>query len=88
MFPSVVCMGDPNVYGEVILDELLAEPIVRLVMARDGVDARSIRDLASSLARDFDFVSSGLVPGSARRARRGRQTPMLRHPKPVHARSR
>jgi hypothetical protein len=31
---------------EVTLDELLREPIVQKVMARDGVDASAIRELA------------------------------------------
>jgi hypothetical protein len=57
------CKGDPNVYGEVTLDELLAEPIVRLVMARDGVDARSIRDLASELRERLRLCQLGACAG-------------------------
>jgi hypothetical protein len=33
------------------LDEILAEPIVRLLMARDGVDEVEIRRLARELIR-------------------------------------
>ncbi len=58
-----LCQGDPNVYGEVTLDELLAEPIVRLVMARDGVDARSIRDLASELRERLRLCQLGACGG-------------------------
>jgi hypothetical protein len=53
------CRGDPNVYGEATLDEFLAEPMVRLVMARDGVDARSIRDLASELRERLRLYQLG-----------------------------
>jgi hypothetical protein len=36
---------------EVTLDELLDEPIVRLLMHRDGVEAHEIRLLAKTLRR-------------------------------------
>ena len=36
---------------EPTLEELLAEPIVRLVMARDGVQPAEVRRLAASAAR-------------------------------------
>jgi len=35
---------------EMTLDELLASPLVRRVMERDGVDDRSVRPLLASIA--------------------------------------
>jgi hypothetical protein len=37
---------DPTKFRELTLDELLAEPVVRLLMARDGVGDDDIRRLA------------------------------------------
>lgn len=48
---------------EMTLDELLAEPIVRLLMHRDGVDVRDLRDLAERIRQRLDEVQSRpLVP--------------------------
>lgn len=35
--------AEAEIYGEPTLDELLAEPIVRLVMKRDGVNEADMR---------------------------------------------
>lgn len=36
-------LSDIELIGEPTLDELLAEPIVRLIMSRDGVEERDMR---------------------------------------------
>ena len=35
------------------LDELLSEPIIRRLMARDGIDEASIRQLAATVVREL-----------------------------------
>ena len=37
---------DPKTFREVTLEELLAEPVVRLMMARDGVLEEHVRHVA------------------------------------------
>jgi hypothetical protein len=41
-----LCQFDVSGYREPTLDELLAEPSVRLLMARDGVDEAVVRKIA------------------------------------------
>jgi hypothetical protein len=41
-----LCQFDVSGYREPTLDELLAEPSVRMLMARDGVDEALLRDIA------------------------------------------
>ncbi len=41
-----LCQFDVSGYREPTLDELLAEPSVRLLMARDGVDEAVLRKIA------------------------------------------
>lgn len=35
------------------LDEILSEPIIRRLMARDGIDEASIRQLAATVVREL-----------------------------------
>jgi hypothetical protein len=41
-----LCQFDVSGYREPTLDELLAEPSVRMLMARDGVDEAVVRKIA------------------------------------------
>lgn len=50
---------DPEV--ELTLDEMLADPIVHLVMRRDGVDETDIRALIQHVARGLQQVESRSV---------------------------
>lgn len=45
----IQAVHDPELVGEPTLEELFAEPIIRLIMARDGVED-------SSLLREIDRV--------------------------------
>jgi hypothetical protein len=49
---------------EMTLDELLAEPIVRLLMRRDGVEARELRALAARIRERLEAATQNqpLVP--------------------------
>ena len=40
---------DPKTFRELTLDELLAEPVVRLLLARDGVGEDDVRGLAQGV---------------------------------------
>jgi hypothetical protein len=42
-----LCQFDVSGYREPTLDELLAEPSVRMLMARDGVDEAVLRKIAN-----------------------------------------
>jgi hypothetical protein len=44
-----LCQFDVSGYREPTLDELLAEPSVRMLMARDGVDEAVLRKIASEV---------------------------------------
>jgi hypothetical protein len=48
-------------WGEPTLDELLAEPVVRLVMARDRVDEVLGRELAGKVADQIRETASRMV---------------------------
>jgi hypothetical protein len=45
----ICCDFDVKGFGEPTLDELLAEPAVRLLMSRDGVDEAALRRLAREI---------------------------------------
>src|SRR3954469_25184345 len=45
------CDFDVKGIGEPTLDELLAEPAVRLLMRRDGVDEAALRQLAAEVRK-------------------------------------
>jgi len=45
----ICCDFDVKGLGEPTLDELLAEPAVRLLMSRDGVDEAALRRLAAEI---------------------------------------
>jgi hypothetical protein len=49
-----------SAYGEPTLDEIVAEPIVRLLMARDGVDEETVRRIAAE-ARNMPPVAPDLA---------------------------
>ena len=55
--------------GEIRLDDLLSDPMVRLVMRRDGVDADALRQLIRSRAQHAVNARRG-----AARKRREAQT--------------
>ena len=44
-----LCQFDVSGYREPTLDEMLAEPSVRMLMARDGVDEVVLRKIASEV---------------------------------------
>ena len=50
---------DTDLHGEPTLEEMLAEPIIRLIMQRDGVDETSMRgqiDLVRQSYRTLEAV--------------------------------
>ena len=47
--------------GEATLDEMLADPIVRLLMARDGLSEESIREACTRAARRLRGRSDGIT---------------------------
>jgi hypothetical protein len=57
MTESTVCLGatmqseDRWLCGEPTLDEMLADPIVRIVMARDGVSDETVRSVLEEAAK-------------------------------------
>jgi hypothetical protein len=48
-----------SAYGEPTLDEIVAEPIIRLLMTRDGVDEETVRRVAAE-ARNTPPVAPSL----------------------------
>lgn len=44
---------DAGLHGEPTLDELLAEPIVRLIMKRDGVEESTMRREIDRVQRSY-----------------------------------
>jgi hypothetical protein len=59
-----VCQGSIDV-TEPTLDALLAEPIVRLLMARDGVEESALRRLASEIRARIAARASQARPARA-----------------------
>mgnify|MGYP003388091573 CR=1 FL=1 len=49
---------DAELLGEPTLDELLAEPIVRLIMKRDGVDETDMRGQIDRVQRDYRILET------------------------------
>jgi len=47
---------DADLVGEPTLDELLAEPIVQLIMKRDGVNERDMRGVIDRVQRAYDSL--------------------------------
>ncbi len=45
--------SDTDLHGEPTLDELLADPIVRLIMQRDGVEESSMRKQIDRVQRSY-----------------------------------
>lgn len=49
---------EPEIFGEPTLEEMLAEPIVRLVMKRDGVDETDMRGQIDRVQRDYHILET------------------------------
>lgn len=49
---------DIDIVGEPTLDELLAEPIVRLIMSRDGVEERHMRSEIERVRSAYDTLET------------------------------
>ncbi|MFM9890166.1 MAG: hypothetical protein ACKVOE_05925 [Rickettsiales bacterium] len=47
---------DAELLGEPTLDEIFAEPIVQLVMRRDGVEAHAMRGELDRVQRAYDAM--------------------------------
>lgn len=50
--------AEAEILGEPTLDELFAEPIVRLVMKRDGVDETDMRGQIDRVQRDYHILET------------------------------
>ncbi len=50
---------DPRAFAEVTLAELLENPLVRLLMSSDGVDAAQLRALLATMAKSADPPNGG-----------------------------
>ena len=50
--------SDPELLGEPSLEELFAEPIVRLIMSRDGVDDRDLRSEIDRVQRAYHTLET------------------------------
>ena len=48
---------DAELHGEPTLDEIFAEPIVQLVMRRDGVEAHDMRGELDRVQRAYDALA-------------------------------
>ena len=48
--------ADADIVGEPTLDEILAEPIIQLIMKRDGVDERDMRGQIDRIQRVYDDI--------------------------------
>lgn len=49
---------DSDLHGEPTLEEILAEPIIRLIMQRDGVDESSMRGQMDLVQRNYASLES------------------------------
>lgn len=50
--------ADAELHGEPTLDELLAEPIVRLIMKRDGVNETDMRGQIDRVQRYYHILET------------------------------
>jgi len=48
---------DTDLLGEPTLDEILAEPIIRLIMSRDGVNENDMRGAIDRVQRSYDTLA-------------------------------
>ncbi len=46
-----------ELHGEPTLEEILAEPIIRLIMQRDGVDETSMRGQLDLVRQSYDSLA-------------------------------
>lgn len=49
---------EPEIFGEPTLEEMLAEPIVRLVMKRDGVNEADMRGQIDRMLSAFRILET------------------------------
>ena len=49
---------DTDLLGEPSLEEMRAEPIIQLVMKRDGIDESDMRGQLDRVQRDYDSLAS------------------------------
>jgi hypothetical protein len=49
---------DNDLHGEPTLEEILAEPIIRLIMQRDGVDESSMRGQIDLVRQSYTTLES------------------------------
>jgi hypothetical protein len=61
-----LCQTDVSRYGEPTLDELLADPGVRLLMARDHVDEAVVRHIANRVRERIERSASRKPAGAER----------------------
>jgi hypothetical protein len=48
---------DTDLLGEPTLEEILAEPIIRLIMSRDGVNETDMRGAIDRVQRSYDTLA-------------------------------
>lgn len=49
-------LPENDLHGEPTLDEILSDPIIRLIMERDGVDETSMRGQMDRIQRAYDSL--------------------------------
>jgi hypothetical protein len=47
---------DPELHGEPTLEEMLADPIIRLIMSRDGVNERDMRSQLDRVQHSYQTL--------------------------------
>ena len=55
---TAVAVRDNELLGEPSLEEILAEPIIRLIMKRDGVNESSMRGQIELVQRNYGTLAS------------------------------
>ena len=55
---TAAAVRDNDLLGEPSLEEMLAEPIIRLIMQRDGVDESSMRGQMDLVQRNYGSLAS------------------------------
>ena len=53
---STTAQHDTDLHGEPTLEEMLAEPIIRLIMKRDGVDENSMRGQIDRVQQSYGMM--------------------------------
>ena len=49
---------DPDLLGEPTLDEILADPMIQLIMQRDGVEESKMRGEMDRVQRHYETLSN------------------------------